>query len=59
MKSQTELEAENFRLRALLVEVRTALITAGWRDDELLRRLRAEISLVSPHSLPLGQPKDV
>lgn len=46
MKSPTELQAENFRLRALLVEVRTALIAAGWNDDQLMQRLRAELA---PH----------
>ncbi len=44
MKSPTELQAENHRLRALLVEVRTALIAAGWHEDELLKRLRDEIA---------------
>ena len=58
MKSRTELEAENFRLRALLVEVRTALLAAGWHDDDLLKRLRQEITPVDVHSMPLAQPKE-
>lgn len=48
MKSPTELQAENFRLRSLLVEVRTALITAGWNDDQLMQRLRAELAPNEP-----------
>ncbi len=55
MKSHTELQAENFRLRALLVEVRTALIAAGWSDDDLLKRLRAEIA---PNEPAPTKPKD-
>lgn len=50
MKSPTELQAENFRLRALLVEVRTALIVAGWNDDKLMQRLREEIAPAAPDS---------
>lgn len=32
------------RRLALLVEVRVALLAAGWAEDDLLKRLRAEIA---------------
>lgn len=59
MKTTTELIAENDRLRALLVEARTAILTSGCGDDKLLARIRQEINPLSPHDLPLGRPSDV
>jgi hypothetical protein len=47
MKFARKLEETAARKHALLIDVRTALITAGWNDDEILRRLRAEISETS------------
>lgn len=44
MESYDKAKVENARLRGLLVEVRTALLAAGWREDDLLRRLRIEIA---------------
>ena len=38
--SNTELECEVLRLRALLAEVYTALLAAGWRDDTLVKRVK-------------------
>ena len=34
---------ENARLRILLADVHTALLAAGWRDDELLARVKEEV----------------
>lgn len=34
-------EAEVRALRALLGDIHTALIAAGWRDDELVQRVKA------------------
>ena len=58
MISRTELEAEIYRLRALIAEIRTALMAAGWRDDQLLRRLKDATANAAAHSLPLAQPKE-
>ena len=37
-----KLVAEIARLRATLAAVHTALIVAGWRDDQLVRHVKAE-----------------
>lgn len=43
MKSPESLQSENDRLRSLLIEARTALLTSGCGEDELLVRMREEI----------------
>lgn len=42
--SLTELEAENFRLRAMVAEIYTAMLAAGWHEekDKLLQRVPEE-----------------
>ncbi len=38
--SATEDQAEIFRLRSLLADIHTALLASGWRDDQLIKRVK-------------------
>lgn len=55
MKSSDQHKSDADRRLALLVEVRTALLDAGWSEDDLLRRLRAEIA---PSDSPTTRPTE-
>lgn len=45
----TDCIGDNARLRVLIEDVRTSLLAAGWRDDELLRRLEDALTFPSTH----------
>ena len=38
-----DLVSQNCALKILLADVRTELLTAGWHEDELLRRIKEKL----------------